>query len=40
VPGISAESDFLLNPLHPDFVKIAVGASSRFELDPRLGSGS
>ena len=34
---VPAESNFLLNPLHRDFAKIAVGGSSRFEFDPRLG---
>ena len=37
---VPAESNFLLNPLHRDFPKIAVGGSSRFEFDPRLGPGS
>lgn len=34
---VPEESNFLLNPRHRDFAKIAVGRSSRFELDPRLG---
>ena len=34
---VPAESNFLLNALHRDFAKIAVGGSSRFEFDPRLG---
>jgi RES domain-containing protein len=34
---VPAESNFLLNPLHRDFAKIAVGGSSRFVFDPRLG---
>jgi RES domain-containing protein len=34
---VPAESNFLLNPLHRDFAKIAVGGSNRFEFDSRLG---
>lgn len=36
---VPAESNFLLNPRHPDFTKISVGRSGRFAFDPRLGSG-
>jgi RES domain-containing protein len=33
VPG---ESNFLLNPAHPDFVRIRIGAPTTFPFDPRL----
>ena len=33
VPG---ESNYLLNPAHPKFARIAIGAPERFELDLRL----
>ncbi len=33
VPG---ESNFLLNPSHPDFKNISVGKSEPFTFDPRL----
>ena len=35
VPG---ESNFLLNPAHPDFERIAVEPARLFEFDPRLFS--
>ena len=35
VPG---ESNFLLNPGHPDFVRIMVEPARSFEFDPRLFS--
>lgn len=33
---ISAETNFLLNPLHPAFAKIAIGQSESFITDLRL----
>ena len=30
------ESNFLLNPLHPDFGKLGIGAPVSFRFDPRL----
>jgi RES domain-containing protein len=33
---VPAESNFLINPRHSDFKMIAIGASTRFEFDPRL----
>ncbi len=33
VPG---EYNYLINPLHPDFTKIAIGKPESFSLDPRL----
>ena len=33
VPG---ESNYLLNPAHPKFARITIGAPERFELDLRL----
>lgn len=36
VPG---EYTFLLNPGHPDFVKIAIGPPTPFRFDPRLRGG-
>ncbi len=33
VPG---ESNFLLNPTHPDFGRISVESARLFEFDPRL----
>jgi RES domain-containing protein len=34
VPG---ESNFLLNPRHPDFGKLRIGKPIPFQYDPRLG---
>jgi RES domain-containing protein len=34
------ESNFLLNPRHPDFSKLRIGAPSPFRFDPRLTGGS
>lgn len=31
------ESNLLVNPLHPDFARIAVGEPEPFAFDPRLG---
>ena len=33
IPG---ESNYLLNPAHPDFKKISIGKPERFAFDPRL----
>jgi RES domain-containing protein len=33
---IPAETNFLLNPLHPDFRRIRIGKPAAFRLDPRL----
>ena len=33
---INAESNYLLNPAHPDFQSIEIGLPQPFELDPRL----
>jgi RES domain-containing protein len=33
---IETEFTFLLNPLHPDFAKIRMGAERRYRFDPRL----
>jgi RES domain-containing protein len=33
---VSGELNFLLNPAHPDFKKIAVGKPVSFAFDPRL----
>lgn len=33
---VPRERNFLLNPSHPDFSKIRVGAPERFSIDPRL----
>jgi RES domain-containing protein len=33
---VPAESNFLLNPAHPDFLRIIIGRSQWFRLDRRL----
>jgi len=33
---VPAESDYLLNPAHPDFKRIKIGKLSTVETDPRL----
>ena len=33
---VPLETNFLINPLHPDFSKLAVGAPQPFQYDPRL----
>jgi RES domain-containing protein len=33
---IEDETNFLLNPAHPDFSKIRIGDPQAFEFDPRL----
>jgi len=37
---VPSESNFLLNPDHPDFDKLRIGAPLRFRFDPRLVSES
>jgi RES domain-containing protein len=34
VPG---ESNYLLNPRHPDFAKLSIGRPQPYRFDPRLG---
>ena len=33
---VPAESNFLLNPRHPDFTKLRIGKPISFQFDPRL----
>ena len=33
---IPLEANYLLNPRHPDFLKIEIGTASKFRLDARL----
>ncbi|HEY1662914.1 MAG TPA: RES family NAD+ phosphorylase [Verrucomicrobiae bacterium] len=33
---ITGETNFLLNPVHPDFKKISIGKAAPFTFDPRL----
>lgn len=33
---VPAETNFLLNPLHPEFRRIRIGKPAAFRLDPRL----
>jgi RES domain-containing protein len=33
---IPIERNFVLNPYHEDFVKVAIGAAAKLEFDPRL----
>ena len=33
---IEMESNYLLNPMHPDYMRITISRSTRFELDFRL----
>ncbi|MBI5479216.1 MAG: RES family NAD+ phosphorylase [Deltaproteobacteria bacterium] len=33
---VPAESNYLLNPAHPDFAKLVIGAREPFALDPRM----
>ena len=35
---IGIERNFVLNPTHADFAKIAIDAASKLDLDPRLWS--
>ncbi len=35
---LPAEHNFLLNPRHPDFQKLAIGKPTAFRFDPRLVS--
>jgi RES domain-containing protein len=36
---IPAETNYLLNPAHPDFAKLVIGAPAPFAFDPRLYRG-
>lgn len=38
VPGtfIREEFNYLINPLHPDFNKLAIGNPQQFVFDPRV----
>ncbi|MBI1390761.1 MAG: RES domain-containing protein [bacterium] len=38
-PAESPEWNYLLNPLHPDFARIGIGASVVLSIDPRLRGG-
>jgi RES domain-containing protein len=33
---VATESNYLLNPVHPDFARITVGEATPFHWDPRL----
>lgn len=33
---VQIETNFLLNPLHPEFTKITIGGAQAFSYDPRL----
>ena len=33
---VPIETNFLLNPLHPEFLKIRIGSAEAFAYDPRL----
>ncbi|WP_404982628.1 RES family NAD+ phosphorylase [Caballeronia sp. LZ031] len=33
---VPAETNYLLNPGHPEFVRIALGVRDEWETDPRL----
>lgn len=33
---VRSESNYLLNPAHPDFKKVVIGKSAPFAFDPRL----
>lgn len=35
---VPEETNYLLNPRHPDFLKIKIGAAAPFSFDPRLRS--
>jgi RES domain-containing protein len=34
---VPEEYNYLLNPVHPDFEKIAIGTPIKYRFDPRLG---
>ncbi len=36
---VPPETNYILNPAHPDFRRIVVGRAEPFGLDPRLGPG-
>ena len=33
---VPTEKNFLINPAHPDFRKLKIGSSTKFEFDPQL----
>lgn len=33
---VQIETNFLLNPLHPEFAKLSIGSAGAFAYDPRL----
>jgi len=33
---VPQETNFLVNPLHPDFSRVKIGPARNFDLDPRL----
>lgn len=33
---VPIETNYLLNPVHPDFGQVEIGSSEPFQLDPRL----
>lgn len=37
---VPPETNYILNPAHPDFRRIIVGRAEPFDLDPRLGPGA
>lgn len=37
---VPRETNYILNPAHPDFRRIIVGRAEPFDLDPRLGPGA
>jgi RES domain-containing protein len=37
---IPFETNFILNPAHPDFARVRIGEPLPFEFDPRLGTRS
>jgi RES domain-containing protein len=35
---VPAESNYLLNPVHPDFARVEIGTPEELRLDPRLAT--
>jgi len=33
---IREEFNYLINPLHPDFIKLSIGSAQKFIFDPRI----
>lgn len=33
---VQIETNYIINPRHPDFAKISIGEASVFRFDPRL----